>query len=238
MPAVQPARPTSGKRAFTLVELLVVVGIIAILIAILMPALKRARDQANRIACQNNVRQLLIGCQMYVNENKLTWPFCNWLSQEISGNPAGWLYKYPNLTQAQHVETGVLWPFLKNRDLYHCQIDEPPYRGLATHELTSYLMNGAANGYGRLNPDGMTPVFYKVTKFKVNAIVFWEAPDTELWNDGSSFPNEQMTNRHGSGASVGLFGGSVEWMLQKEFEREFQKQPSRLWCVPDSTNGS
>ena len=89
MSTAQPARPTSVKRAFTLVELLVVVGIIAILIAILMPALKRARDQANRIACQNNVRQLLIGCQMYVNENRLAWPFCNWLSQETSGNPAG-----------------------------------------------------------------------------------------------------------------------------------------------------
>src|SRR5213082_2273050 len=110
MSGTKSARPPFPRRAFTLVELLVVVGIIAILIAILMPALKRARDQANRIACQNNVRQLLIGCQMYVNENRLTWPFCNWLSQETSGNPAGWLYTYPNLTLAQNVETGVLWP--------------------------------------------------------------------------------------------------------------------------------
>ena len=222
-------------RGFTLVELLVVIGVIAVLIAILMPALSRARDQANRVACQNNVRQLLVGCTMYLNDNKMNWPFCNWSSQEGgSDSYAGWLYRYPFMTLPGHREQNALWPYLHNHAIYHCPVDAPPYRG--THGLTSYIMNGAANGYGRLTPD-FKPVFYKVTKFKVTSIVFWEAPDNEFWNDGSSYPTEHMTDRHGKGASVGLFGGTVEWMTHKDFERETLKQPGRLWCTPDVWNG-
>lgn len=66
--------PVSGKRAFTLVELLVVIGIIALLISILLPALSRAREAANTIKCASNLRQIGLGLSIYVADNKGTLP--------------------------------------------------------------------------------------------------------------------------------------------------------------------
>src|SRR5713226_10255246 len=62
--------PRPNRKAFTLVELLVVIGIIALLVAILLPALNQAREQARRVTCLSNVRQLTAAWLMYANEHK------------------------------------------------------------------------------------------------------------------------------------------------------------------------
>jgi prepilin-type N-terminal cleavage/methylation domain-containing protein len=70
------------RTAFTLVELLVVIGIIAVLIALLLPALNRARQQAISVQCMSNLKNIGMAALMYAHENK------GWLPPSDSANPA------------------------------------------------------------------------------------------------------------------------------------------------------
>src|SRR5690242_7111966 len=65
---------TQTRRGFTLVELLVVIGIIALLISVLLSSLNRARETANRVKCASNMRQIGQGILLYGNEHRGAYP--------------------------------------------------------------------------------------------------------------------------------------------------------------------
>jgi prepilin-type N-terminal cleavage/methylation domain-containing protein len=88
------------RRAFTLVELLVVIGIIAVLVAILLPALTRARTQAKNVQCKSQLRNLGQALVLYANENKGRIP------QHHSG--AIWLWDIARETRDQLIRKGAI----------------------------------------------------------------------------------------------------------------------------------
>ena len=81
------------ERAFTLTDLLVVMATLAILAALILPALAKSGDNGARTVCLNNLRQLGMALNMYAGENQDTMPWPNWGNDPLSaGCPAGWLY--------------------------------------------------------------------------------------------------------------------------------------------------
>jgi prepilin-type N-terminal cleavage/methylation domain-containing protein/prepilin-type processing-associated H-X9-DG protein len=107
MPASNTIRLSPPRAAFTLVELLVVIGIIALLIAILLPSLNRARQTAAAVSSLSNLRQLGLGLTMYVNENRGFFPSHSSIASETTNaNPwrprtrwADYLFPYMQVTE-------------------------------------------------------------------------------------------------------------------------------------------
>lgn len=225
-------------KAFTVPEVLAVVAVIAIVMALLLPAVSNARRPVHQAVCANNNRQIITATLSYAAENRQWMPFANWINQENTASGwqgAGWLYKWPNNNAPGHQTTGLLWPMLREASIYRCPADKPPYIPASTHTFTSYVMNGAYCGYGN------NPTFiYKRHQFAPNVIMFWEISDQGgqiSFNDGSSRPNEPISNRHQTGLTVGCHDGHTEWMTYAQLIGEAGKLPGRFWAKPGSANG-
>src|SRR5262245_41719111 len=80
-------RSRTGSSAFTLVELLVVIGIIAVLIGVLLPVLNKVQARGRDLKCQSNLRQIVLAMRGYAEENKGYWPYGFYFNHS---NPSNW----------------------------------------------------------------------------------------------------------------------------------------------------
>lgn len=136
-----PLKVSCGKStrgAFTLVELLVVIGIIALLISILLPVLSKARAAANRVVCLSNLKQLYGGFLLYCNDNKGYFPTC--------AEPAGVSFMHMD-------EDWIHWE--ANRNLDESAIAK--YLGISGDNFRKLLRCPSDPIEGRKTLPGITP---------------------------------------------------------------------------------
>ena len=184
-------------RAFTLTELMVVIGIIAILAGLLLPVLSRGKDKALMIKCMSNNKQLVLAWRMFLDEHDDKLPG-NYVGQNAKGKYRGntnltWCLGYLNVfedtsadnTDVSLLKTSQLGPYANSPEIFKCPSDKSPL--IRSYSMNCYL----GPNVGGPNTAGYTQ-FIRTSNFRdmsPSSIFVFIDERSDGINDGSFLVN-------------------------------------------------
>jgi prepilin-type N-terminal cleavage/methylation domain-containing protein/prepilin-type processing-associated H-X9-DG protein len=223
-------------KGFTLIELLVVIAIIALLLSVLIPSLKNAREMGKRAVCLSNLEQLSMAWILYADDNDGN--LCNpWAGEWHNGSPSRescWVYSPREDLDADEsvvikaIEAGMLFPYIGSIRLYKCPTGEK-------YEEVTYSIQLTMNGdlyccieesmvnrkLSQLRTTGSRLVFLDEGKWPHSP---WGLHATHMtWWD-------QPTIRHSDGTNWGFADGHAEY---HKWENQATKELAVLPDLPD-----
>ena len=207
----------TSARAFTLVELLVVIGIIAVLIAILFPVFSRAREQARRTKCLANLRTLGQAAFIYANHHKDRLP---------NGNP-------PNVFDDPMAANWVMVNFadeVKDGRVFHCPSDKDETEPDAIQNAFQNDPKSARISYEFYSLFWPSREGPKLARLKGRAPIAW---DLDGGPRDPKLPGSGDENHGPKGGHVLFSDGHAEWRDALEWEEESWPKPaSEFYPVP------
>jgi prepilin-type N-terminal cleavage/methylation domain-containing protein/prepilin-type processing-associated H-X9-DG protein len=225
----------SPRRAFTLVELLVVIAVIAVLVALLLPALHNARQQARNVNCASNQRQLAMGVMMYVGSQGGWMPHqANWGASLFTPALSRSAFNYSE--PAQYTGLGLLYRlnYVKPPGVFWCASEDAPTRpggslsssgkaklplGNTAVDTTYWYRFGWGMRYGGTTGNRSGPLSAKVTTIR--------RPNDGLlmcagWSGGGGNEQNYIYYSHlhlNRGFNLAFIDGHVVWMDYKNYPK-------------------
>ena len=188
------ATRVAARNGFTLIELLTVIAIIAVLAAILLPTLSKARERSNGIYCMNNNRQLTVAMLMYADEHDGALPYNEAMNETTGHTPLNWVNNvmtwdlFTDNTNLATITGASLGFYAESASIYHCPSDRalsPVQTGAGwSQRIRSYSMNAMVGNASVTSTNGINPhykQFFKLEQIQRPTEIFVfldEHPDT------------------------------------------------------------